>query len=134
MRKAINIVWANAEGEEGLPESAVIPDEIAENEVASYLSEKYGWCVRSYSLEEGTEDEQNGETLHGCTATKRNDIKMTDLQFEKIKNYDPLNSRADKSGMVSEWVARNAWGNAVAFGYTKAECIKDARNYISRQD
>ena len=60
-------------------------------------------------------------------------MKVTDLQFEKIKNYDPFNSRADKSGMVSEWVARNEWGNSIAFGYTKAECVKDARSYISRQ-
>ena len=35
--------------------------------------------------------------------------------------------------MVTEWVARNEWGNAVAFGYTKAECIADARRYCKQQ-
>ena len=65
--------------------------------------------------------------------TRRDNMKMADLQFVKVRNYDPLNSRADKSGVVSEWVARNGWGNAIAFGYTKAECVKDARSYISRQ-
>ena len=54
-------------------------------------------------------------------------MKISDLKFEKIENYDPFNSRAKDNGMVSEWVARNAWGNAVAFGDTKAECVKDAR-------
>lgn len=57
-------------------------------------------------------------------------MKMKDLTFEKIQNYDPLNEKADHLGMVSEWVARNEWGNAVAFGRTKAECLSDARSYV----
>lgn len=56
-------------------------------------------------------------------------MKMKDLVFERITNYDPFNSRANSQGMVSEWVARNGWGNAVAFGNTKAECVQDARRY-----
>lgn len=51
------------------------------------------------------------------------------LKIEKIENYDPLNSRAKVNGMVREWVGRNSWGNAVVFGDTKAECIKEARRY-----
>lgn len=51
------------------------------------------------------------------------------LSIEKIENYDPYNSRAKKNGMVTEWVGRNEWGNAVVFGNTKAECIKEARQY-----
>lgn len=54
-------------------------------------------------------------------------MKIKDLSFEKIQNYDPYNERAKANGMVTEWVARNEYGNAVAFGYTKAECMKDAR-------
>lgn len=54
------------------------------------------------------------------------------LTFEKIWNYDPLNPKADKLGMVSEWVGRNRWGNAVAFGDTKKECMEDARKYKRR--
>lgn len=46
-------------------------------------------------------------------------MKLSDLTFERIENYDPFNSRAKSNGMVSEWVARNDWGNAVAFGNTK---------------
>lgn len=59
---------------------------------------------------------------------------MTDLKFEKIQNYDPFNSRADKLGFVTEWVAKNEWGNAVAFGDTKAECQTDARRYVAREN
>ena len=51
------------------------------------------------------------------------------LSIEKIENYDPFNSRAKSNGMVTEWVGRNEWGNAVVFGDTKAECIKEARRY-----
>lgn len=61
-------------------------------------------------------------------------MKLADLKFEKIENYDPLNSRAKSNGMVTEWVARNGYGNAVAFGNTKSECIKDARGYIAIQN
>lgn len=59
-------------------------------------------------------------------------MQMKDLTFEKIQNYDPYNARANANGMVTEWVARNGWGNAVAFGNTKKECVEDARNYIKR--
>ena len=54
-------------------------------------------------------------------------MKMKELSFEKIQSYDPYNERAKANGMVTEWVARNEWGNAIAFGYTKAECMQDAR-------
>ena len=50
-----------------------------------------------------------------------------DLTFEKIQDYDPFNKRANAIGMVTSWVARNPFGNSVAFGDTKAECEKDAR-------
>ena len=49
------------------------------------------------------------------------------LSIEKIESYDPYNERAKKNGMVTEWVGRNVWGNAVVFGDTKAECIANAR-------
>lgn len=61
-------------------------------------------------------------------------MKLSELTFEKIWNYDPYNSRANKAGMVSEWVARNEWGNAVAFGDTKAECLQDARRICGKGD
>ena len=60
-------------------------------------------------------------------------MKLSQLRLEKIENYDPFNKRAKDNGMVTEWVARNEWGNAVAFGYTKAECIADARRYCKQQ-
>lgn len=60
-------------------------------------------------------------------------MKLSQLRFEKIENYDPFNKRAKDNGMVTEWVARNEWGNAVAFGYTKAECMADARRYCKQQ-
>ena len=61
-------------------------------------------------------------------------MKLTDLTFEKIENYDPLNKKAKANGMKSEWVARNSFGNAVAFGDTKAECQKDARRYVAQMN
>lgn len=57
-------------------------------------------------------------------------MKFSDITFDKIENYDPLNTRANHQGMVTEWVGRNVYGNAVAFGNTKAECVADARRYI----
>lgn len=51
------------------------------------------------------------------------------LSIEKIENYSPLNSRAKANGMVTEWVGRNEWGNAIVFGNTKAECMAEARKY-----
>jgi len=65
----------------------------------------------------------------GWRGGKVEDMTIKDLEFEKIQNYDPYNDRAKSNGMVTEWVARNGWGNAVAFGYTKAECVADARRY-----
>ena len=60
-------------------------------------------------------------------------MKMSDLTFEKIQSYNPFGLRANGNGMETEWVARNEWGNAVAFGYTKKECIEDARRYVASQ-
>ena len=54
-------------------------------------------------------------------------MKISQLSFETIENYDPFNEHAKDNGMVTEWVARNKWGIAVAFGYTKAQCMADAR-------
>ena len=61
-------------------------------------------------------------------------MKLKDLTYEKIRNFDPLNKSSDKDGFVTEWVARNDWGNAVAFGKTKAECVMDARRYVASQN
>ena len=51
------------------------------------------------------------------------------LSIEQIESYDPYNPRANKLGMVKEWVGRNRYGNAVVFGNTKSECMKEARSY-----
>ena len=61
-------------------------------------------------------------------------MKLADLIFERIEHYDPYNRRAKSNGMVSEWVARNQWGNAVAFGDTKKGCLQDARRYVAIQN
>ena len=70
----------------------------------------------------------------GGQPEKGENMKLQDLTFERIEHYDPFNLRAKKNGTVSEWVARNDWGNAVAFGNTKAECLQDARRYIALQN
>ena len=51
------------------------------------------------------------------------------LKIERVEYFDFYNSHAKENGMVTEWVGRNEWGNAVVFGYTKAECIAEARRY-----
>lgn len=56
------------------------------------------------------------------------------IEYCKIENYDPLNPRAKSNGMVSEWVGRNKYGNAIAFGNTKKECMEDARRYLKRKN
>ena len=61
-------------------------------------------------------------------------MKMSDLTFERIENYDPMNSRAKSNGMVTEWVARNMFGNAIAFGNTKAECQADAIRFLNMEN
>lgn len=57
------------------------------------------------------------------------EIIVNGLKIEKIENYDPFNERAKDNGMVTEWVGRNSFGNAVVFGNTKQECIKEAKRY-----
>ena len=61
-------------------------------------------------------------------------MKMSDLTFEQIQSYDPLHSKSNSLGMRREWVAKNQWGNAVAFGETKKECIKDVRRYCENSE
>ena len=61
-------------------------------------------------------------------------MNLKELTFEKIESYDPYNERAKPNGMVSEWVARNKWGNAIAFGSTKKECMEDARRYCKSNE
>lgn len=60
-------------------------------------------------------------------------MKLSDLTFTQTMSYDPFHSRSDRSGMRKEWIAKNQWGNAVAFGDTKAECVEDARRYCAMQ-
>lgn len=69
---------------------------------------------------------QRRETMQN-DHNKKNKISIKDLTFEKICSYSPLNERADSYGNVYEWVAKNEYGNSVAFGNTKAECMADAR-------
>ena len=56
-------------------------------------------------------------------------MKISQLRFEEIENYDPFSEYAKDNGMVTEWAARNKWGIAVAFRYTKSECMADAGRY-----
>lgn len=55
-RQAVNIVWDFDEEDAGsfigLPEKANIPAEVEDDEIADYLSDKYGWCVYSFDIKE----------------------------------------------------------------------------------
>ena len=62
-------------------------------------------------------------------------MKISQLRFGKIENYDPFNEHAKDNSMVTEWATRNKWGIAVAFGYTKSGCMADAGRYCkSKQE
>ena len=56
LRRAVDIVWDFDEGEEGsfteLPGKVDIPSNIADEEIADWLSDNYGWCVCSYKIKE----------------------------------------------------------------------------------
>lgn len=49
------------------------------------------------------------------------------VTLKKIHSYDPFHERADSLDLVWEWAAFDHYGNAVAFAYTKKECLKEAR-------
>lgn len=71
------------------------------------------------------QNKKKGEAGIGTAGRpSRRIVKLKDLRLEMISNFDIYNPRADKNGYVKEWVARNEWGNAVAFGNTKAECLR----------
>jgi len=59
-------------------------------------------------------------------------MRMSDITFDKIEEHDLLNSRTKVSGMAPEWVCRNRWGNAIAFGRTRKECEDYARTVLRR--
>lgn len=65
---------------------------------------------------------------------KKKKASIKNLTFGKICSYSPLDERADSYGNVSEWAAKNRYGNSVAFGRTKAECVADARRYCRSQN
>lgn len=57
-------------------------------------------------------------------------MKLSDLEFVKVSSFDPYNERAKEYGLVWEWVARDSYGNCVAIGNTKKECLEEARRYV----
>ena len=53
-KRAVNIEW-DFDGEEdppNLPNEVNIPTNVFDEDVADWLSDNFGWCVKSYSLEE----------------------------------------------------------------------------------
>lgn len=52
MRKAVNIEWdvETKEELENLPNEIVIPDDIDEEEIADYISDKTGYCHKGFTL------------------------------------------------------------------------------------
>lgn len=57
-------------------------------------------------------------------------LRFKDMTFEKVENYDPENTAADKNGMVSYWVAKTPDGEQVVTGENKKKCISAARTYV----
>ena len=53
IRKAFAIDWEVDEGDaDFLPREVFIPESVADDDIADYLSDEYGFLIRSYSLEE----------------------------------------------------------------------------------
>jgi len=51
-KKAINIVWETDNEQITLPTEVEIPEQIDNiNMIADYLSDKYGWLVKSFDVE-----------------------------------------------------------------------------------
>lgn len=57
-------------------------------------------------------------------------LRFKDMTFEKVENYDPENTAADKNGMVSYWAAKTPDGEQVVTGENKKKCISAARAYV----
>lgn len=54
---------------------------------------------------------------------------MQSVDFVKCEEYNPYHPKANSLGMRSFWRA-DYKGNSIAYGDTKAECVKYARNYL----
>ena len=52
---------------------------------------------------------------------------IEEVYIDKAVSYSPFNERSNSLGMVTEWVARNGYGNAVCVEDTKKECIASAK-------
>lgn len=57
-------------------------------------------------------------------------LRFKDMTFEKVENYDPENTAADKNGIVSYWAAKTPDGEQVVTGENKKKCISAARAYV----
>lgn len=57
-------------------------------------------------------------------------MKLKEVEFNKCAEYKPLSSQANALGMRSFWRATHR-GKTIATAYTKAECLKEVRDYIS---
>lgn len=51
------------------------------------------------------------------------------IVYTKCQEYDPYDPKANKLGLRSFWRA-DYKGQSIAWGDTKAECMKNAKNYL----
>ena len=48
--KVVNITWdTDGISIDDLPEEVIIEEELSDGEIADYLSDIYGWCVKNFS-------------------------------------------------------------------------------------
>lgn len=52
LRTATEIEWDTDEEDAELPDEVFIPWNIFDDDIADYLSDEYGFCVRDYNVEE----------------------------------------------------------------------------------
>jgi len=51
MYKVTEIEWDTEEDEIDLPKEVYINHDIEEDEIVDFLSDEYGWCIKSCSIE-----------------------------------------------------------------------------------
>ena len=114
MRKATNIIWDTdtAEEREMLPKEVDIPDGIEGDDIADWISDKYGWCISGYF----PKGEKTQLHVTHVIARVENERKNITRAF-RILHEDP-NLDVEKAviGAVTEWIntteaGKLAWKN-----------------------
>lgn len=69
-RYAVNIDW-DCDSDVELPNKVRIPNDIEDDEIADYISDNYGWCIKSFNIiEESNKHEHDALVLEAMKTLK----------------------------------------------------------------